>query len=55
MKAKLELAAGLVTMFRKSGSSCSAAAKIKGKVRVNRFMSKSSLVAFARAFVQIIV
>ena len=36
--AKLEPAAGLVTMFRNSGKSCSAAASNKGNVRVSRFM-----------------
>jgi hypothetical protein len=39
MMAKLEPAAGLVTMFRKSGSSCNAAARNKGSVRVSRFIN----------------
>ena len=34
MMAKLELAAGLVTMFRSSGRICSAAARSRAKVRV---------------------
>ena len=38
MIAKLELAVGLVTIFRKSGSSCSTAASNRGNVRVSRFM-----------------
>ncbi len=35
MMAKLEPAAGLVTIFRNSGKSCSAAASNKGNVRGN--------------------
>lgn len=47
MKAKLEPATGLVTMFRKSGRSCSAAASIKGKVRVSRFMGLFQFMGWA--------
>jgi hypothetical protein len=38
MKAKLEPAAGLVTMFRSSGRSCNKAASSSGNVRAKYFM-----------------